>query len=130
MLSKKEKRILALARRAAMRGTYGGIKHGAVLIRGGSIINMACNKSNFCSFGKRFRKTGEGLSTLHAELACILNLDRSTTSGASIYVVRVGNDDEFKMSRPCSMCDAALRHVGVKRVNYTNVEGNLESYKL
>ena len=130
MPSKKEKRILSVAKRVALQGTYGGIKHGAVLTRGGSIINVACNKSNFCSFGTRFRKSGEGTATLHAELACILNLDRSVTSGASIYVVRVDKNDEFKMSRPCSMCEDALRHVGIRKVNYTNVDGDLESYKL
>tara|TARA_Y100000310_G_C20335930_1_gene647499 strand:- start:216 stop:563 length:348 start_codon:yes stop_codon:yes gene_type:complete len=104
--------------------------HGAVLVKGGSIINAAHNKWSYSSFGKRFRERDKGISTLHAELAAVLNLDRSITQGTDIYVVRINKLGEFKMSKPCTMCEAALKHVGIKRIYYTTDDGALECYKL
>jgi tRNA(Arg) A34 adenosine deaminase TadA len=104
--------------------------HGAVLVKGGNIINAAHNKWSYSSFGKRFRERNKGISTLHAELAAVLNLDRSITQGTDIYVVRIDKKGDFKMSKPCSMCETALKHVGIKRVYYTTDDGNLEYYKL
>jgi len=129
-ISKKTRGYLELARRIALQATYGGIKHGAVLVKGGSIINVSYNKENFCSFGNRFRKSTEGKATLHAELGCVLNLDRSITQGTNIYVVRVGKNGDFRLSKPCNMCEAALRHVGVKRAFYTTNDETIECYKL
>ena len=89
MASNKGKdKFIQLARRVALQGSYGGYKHGAVLVKGGSIINVSHNKDKFCSFGSRFRKRDEGTATLHAELGCILNLDRSIRNGTTIYFVR------------------------------------------
>ena len=104
--------------------------HGAVLVKGGNIINAARNKWSYSSFGKRFRERDKGISTLHAELAAVLNLDRSITRGTDIYVVRVDKAGEFRMSKPCSMCETALKHVGIKRIYYTTDDGKLECYKL
>mgnify|MGYP000296549838 FL=1 len=129
-VSKKTSGYLHLARRMAEQSTYGNISHGAVLVKGGSVINASYNKDNSCSFGSRFRDPDRGRATLHAELGCILNLDKSVTQGATIYVVRVGKRGDFKMSKPCPMCNGALKHVGIKKVFYTSDEGTLESYKL
>tara|TARA_Y100000034_G_scaffold75153_1_gene90271 strand:+ start:1036 stop:1383 length:348 start_codon:yes stop_codon:yes gene_type:complete len=104
--------------------------HGAVLVKGGNIINAAHNKWSYSSFGKRFRERDKGISTLHAELATVLNLDRSITQGTDMYVVRVNRAGDFKMSKPCSMCEAALKHVGIKRIYYTTNVGTLKCYKL
>jgi len=114
----------------AQQSDEGRASHGAVLVRGGNIINTGHNKWTYSSFGKRFRHRDRGVSTLHAELATVLNLDRSITQGADIYVVRVNNQGNFKMSKPCLMCDTALRHVGIKRIYYTTDNGDLEYYKL
>ena len=119
-----------VAKRMALQSNYGKIRHGAVLVKGGRIINASCNKANFCSFGQRFRKRSTGIPTLHAELGCILNLDRSVTRGTHIYVVRVGHKDNYMISKPCAMCHAALEHVGVKRVYFTDESGKLEMYKI
>ena len=108
----------------AQQSDEGRACHGAVLVRGGNIINAGHNKWSYSSFGKRFRHRDRGVSTLHAEL------DRSTTQGADIYVVRINNQGNFKMSKPCSRCETALKHVGIKRVYYTTDDGDLEYYKL
>ena len=129
-ISKKTQGDLSLANRMALQSDETRTCHGAVLVKGGNIINAAHNKWSYSSFGKRFRERDKGISTLHAELAAVLNLDRSITQGTDIYVVRVDKAGEFKMSKPCSMCEAALKHVGVKRIYYTTDDSSLEYYKL
>jgi tRNA(Arg) A34 adenosine deaminase TadA len=129
-MSNKTKRYLSVAKRMAQQGDHRRPNHGAVLVKGGNIINAAHNKWSYSSFGKRFRERDKGISTLHAELAAVLNLDRTTTQGTDIYVVRVDKAGEFKMSKPCTMCETALKHVGIKRIYYTTNDGTIECYKL
>jgi len=120
-----------LAKKMALQSEFPESRHGAVLVKGSSVRNMAHNKDNFCSFGKRFQRTHQGRTTVHAELGVILGLDRSITSGATVYVARVGKaDDEYRLSKPCSMCHAALKYVGVKRVVYTIDDDEVGSYRL
>lgn len=117
--SKKKNRYFQLAKRVAEQSDYGRIKHGAILVKGGSVINTAHNKSNFCSFGRKFRASDEGIATLHAELGAILGLPRDVTRGGTIYVVRINREGHFRLSKPCSMCSAALKHCGISRVYYS-----------
>ena len=125
-------RYMDLARRVAQQSAFDGPRHGAVLARGASVINVSKNKNNFCSFGRRFRKGDiqPGHSTVHAELGSILGIDRRKTEGADIYVARVGKKGDFKMSKPCPMCESALRHVGIRRVIYTINNKIAGSYRL
>jgi deoxycytidylate deaminase len=117
--SGKVARFMSLAKNVARQSDFSDYRHGAVLVRGGSIINTSPNKDSFCSFGARFRTNQSGPATVHAEIGAILGLDRSITDGAILYVARIGKSDDFKMSKPCQMCEAALRYVGIKRVIYT-----------
>ena len=122
-LSKTKKRYFDLAKRAAMESTYGKLRHGAVIVKGGSVVSFGFNKSNHCQFGQRFRHMDKGPATQHAEISAILGLPRSATQGADAYVVRINNDCDWRMSKPCPMCEQALRFVGIKRVFYT-VDGS------
>ena len=128
--SKKVDRCFSLARNIAHNSPYGKIRHGAVLTKGGSIINASFNKDNYTSFGSRFRSPLRGHATVHAELGCILGLPRDVTSGTDLYVCRINRKGEFRFSKPCSMCHEALKHVGVKRVYYTTSDNTVEMYKL
>ena len=53
--TKKVRRYFDLARNVAFSSVYGKIRHGALLTKGGSVINTCYNKDKFCSFGTRFR---------------------------------------------------------------------------
>ena len=109
-------RYFKAARKAAHLSAAADYKHGAILVKGGSILNTSPNKNNFCSFGARFRNDLPGIPTLHAELGAILGISREMTAGSTIYVCRVGKSGVFKLSKPCPMCVAAMKHVGIKRV--------------
>ena len=129
-ISKKIKRYFDLGRNVANNSSYGKIRHGAVLIKGGSVINASFNKENYSSFGTRFRDPHRGKATVHAELGCVLGLSRNVTVGADLYVCRINRKGEFRNSKPCAMCHNALKHVGVKRVYYTTNNNTVEMYKL
>jgi deoxycytidylate deaminase len=107
-----------MAARVAEQSSYDSFRHGAVLIKGGSVLNVGANSDNHTSFGQRFR-TEPGRATHHAELACVLGLDRNITQGGTIYVARISKNGEWKNSKPCSMCHEVMSYVGIKRVVYT-----------
>jgi len=130
LIGKRKKRFFDLATRVAENAAQGGYKHGAVLVRGNIVLNASHNKNAYTRFGERFRRRDKGDATHHAELGCILGLDRSITRGADVYVVRVGRSGNLLLSKPCDMCEAALRHVGVRRVYYSLNDGNFEFYRL
>ena len=115
MISNKTKRYLELAKRQAFQSPFSRQRHGAVLVRGGSVINAAFNSSGFNNFGYRFNR----YASRHAELGAVLGLDKSITQGSTVYVVRVNNEGDYQLSKPCKMCLEAMKFCGVKRVVYT-----------
>jgi tRNA(Arg) A34 adenosine deaminase TadA len=124
----KESRCLKLAAKAAEQSGHDIFRHGAVLVRGGSILNIAANSDNHTAFGQRFR-VEPGRATHHAETACVLGLDKAMTQGGVIYAARVNKDGEWKMSKPCSMCHEVMKFVGIKKVVYTVGPDDWDSYK-
>ena len=129
-VTKKINRFFSSAKNVASNSSYGKIRHGALLVKGGSIINACCNKDSYSSFGKRFRSPHRGHATVHAELGCVLGIPRNVTSGADIYVCRINRNGQFRNSKPCAMCHSVLKHVGIKRVYYTTSHNTIEMYKL
>lgn len=128
-LNGRHKRYMILAAKMAENSPSTDYRHGAVLIRGSNIIGLSTNKNRLASFGNRFRERNCGHATHHAELGCVLGLDRSKTTGTTMYVCRIGKSGEMRLSKPCSMCAAALRHVGVKRVFYSIDNKTMGVYK-
>jgi len=126
------KRYLEIARKEAQDSDF--IKrHGAVLVRGGSVINKSCNSKDFSSFMNRFisrnRCRCTPQATRHAELVCVLGLDKSVTAGATMYVVRLGHKGKFMLSKPCSLCQEVMLFTGVRKVIYTVNEHEVEQIK-
>lgn len=126
--SKRNKRFVEIAKKVAEKSSY-KTRHGAVLVKGGSVINFSHNCIDYCAFGNRFRKD-PGPATIHAELGAILGIDKSQTNGATLYVVRLDKNGKMKLSKPCEMCYNALRFVGVKKVIYSIDENHVESCKI
>ena len=129
-LTRRHERMFAFAKRMAELSSYGKFRHGAVLVQHGVVLNSSHNKDKPCSFGSRFRCRTKGQATLHAELGAILNMARDSTENADIYVVRVNYENEFRNSKPCGMCEEAMRFCGIKRVFYSTEAGHFEMMKL
>ena len=129
-LSKKKQRFIELAARVAQQTDFKEYRHGAVLVRGGTVLNTSCNKNKYKAWAGRFRKCQKGHATLHAEIGAILGLDRSMTEGGTVYVVRVGRTGDLKNSKPCPMCEAAMQFVGIKKVVYSSEDGKIETMRI
>ena len=95
----RHKRFVGSATKAAQDSTFPDYRHGAVLVRGGSIVNSAYNKNDTIAWAHRFRSRDCGRATHHAELGAILGMDRNKTSGATVYVVRIGKRGDLVWSR-------------------------------
>jgi len=119
VVTKRHRRHLDLAKRVAHNSSFEDYRHGAVLARGKSVINASANKNSYKSWWQRFRHRDCGYATQHAELGCILGVDRSLTQGATVYVARIGKLGDLRYSKPCPMCQSAMKHVGIREVIYT-----------
>lgn len=115
----KQRRYLEKARKIAMQSDSPDYRHGAILVKGGSVINTSCNDLRHVNWGNRFRNNACGHATQHAELGAVLGIARDVTHNSVIYVARVGRMGDFRLSKPCPMCMAVMKHVGVKKVVYT-----------
>lgn len=116
-MSRHEGRIKQ-AVRVAQGSTYRW-KHGAVVVRGGRVIGFAPNK---------FRNSPNVDSdnvTDHAEAAIIRELLKNYTDlrGGVIYIARISNAGEVRMSRPCVNCMKLIVEAGIKEIVYTNDVG-------
>lgn len=129
-LFQRNKKFFEMAKKIAITSEYGKFKHAAILVHQGVILNSSPNKNKVCSFGKRFRPANKGIATLHAELGAILNMPKEVTKGADVYVVRVNCDGLYRNSKPCIMCQEAMRFCGIKRVFYSTEDGTFERMKL
>ena len=89
------------------------MRHGCIVVLGGSVQSVGVNKRTNDPY---IHKNLHWLSE-HAEMAALRRCKR--TKGATIYVARVNNAGEQRMSRPCHKCMKLLREAGIKRIVYT-----------
>lgn len=89
------------------------MRHGAVVILGGSVQGLGINKRTNDPY------THKNLHWLseHAEMAALRRSKR--TEGAVIYVSRVNKRGQERMSRPCPKCMKLLKAKGIKKIVYT-----------
>jgi len=80
-------------------------------------------------FRKRYPNSKVTHHEIHAEVDLVLNL-RHGPPPEKIHVVRFLKDGTLTMARPCIHCQNFLRHAGVRRVRYTNWDGQWEEMKL
>ena len=119
--SKKEERILSLASEQALKSRELK-KHGAVFVINGKVVSQGFNKP------AAKKRDFSRLTTIHAENSAIIQFIRRMPRLASysrisgtLYIVRVGNDDCYKKSKPCCLCTPFLEGVPfVKEVVYSD----------
>ena len=128
-LTGRHKRNMELAAKLASQSSNPDYRHGALLLRGSNIIGLSTNKNRHSWFGNRFRERDCGHATHHAELGCILGIDRRKTMGSVMYVCRIGKNGDLRLSKPCTMCQSVLRYVGVKKVYYSIDNKTMGVYK-
>jgi deoxycytidylate deaminase len=64
---------------------------------------------------------------MHAEMDVL----RFAQPGDELEVLRFKKcDHELTMARPCSTCMSLIREAGIKRLRYTNWDGNWEELRV
>jgi dCMP deaminase len=114
-LSKREKSFLNLASKIAESSTMKK-KHGAVVVRSGRVLAVGVN---------RFRNHPSQIETHRIKEDCSIHaevdaLNRCDPRGATLYVARINNRGEHRMSRPCPLCARVIKEAGIKKIVWSN----------
>lgn len=114
-----------LARNESLKTNH-RIKVGAVLVRHGKPISVGRNIPNKShALIRRYSR----FQMIHAEIDCMVGIDRHLLNGSTMYVYREHSDGTVAMSKPCPICEMFLRNYGVKKVFYT-VENNFKMMRI
>lgn len=101
-------------------------QHGAVIVRAGSVLAAGYNNDRaHPSWG------GGPFDAIHAEAAAI-RMARSkgcSLEGATLYVVRY-HESGMRMSRPCPDCMDKIREAGIKKIVYSDRDGDIKHEKV
>jgi len=92
------------------------MKHGAVIVRGGSVLATGMNKDR----NHPTIVSSEHIKihcSVHAEIDALKKVD--DPRGATIYVARVNRRGQERNSRPCPSCYSAIKNSGIKKIIYT-----------
>jgi tRNA(Arg) A34 adenosine deaminase TadA len=127
--SQKQYRYIELAMRAAHHSEF-NFKHGAVLVKSGTVVNCSFNETVYSSFATRFQRKQKWIGTRHAEVNVVLGIGRALTNGADLYVVRINSHGGMSLSAPCPMCRDLMQFVGIRRVFYSIDDENIGMIRL
>ena len=116
MLSRREQAFLSVARYLASK-SEARQKHGAVIVRGGSVVGTGFNKD---------RNHPDNVSPEHIKTHCSVHAEVEAirdagwnVRGAVLYVARINNNGEDRYSKPCDRCNAVIEETQIKKVIYT-----------
>lgn len=108
----------------SQRSTLERAQIGAVLVKSGRVLAKGYNKIN------RYQgtiKSGHWKTSLHAEMACLLNLMKlgniEDAQGATMFVARHRRNGSTGLAYPCKDCFEIIRSFGIKKVVFTIDEG-------
>lgn len=128
-LSNSQRSYLNLALNIARENTSRH-KHGAVLVKGGSIIALGASRSknNFPFTDKEFNEL-RGKFNDHAEDVALRQVNYDAT-GMVLYVARAhrGTNDPM-YSKPCPYCQGLIAASNVKTVIYTTTPNHVRRAK-
>ena len=119
--------ILKLAIEEAEKSNCRRYYIGAVVSKSGAILGSGHNAKRAHSIHKKYQIWA---GSLHAEQAAVLGLDWSKLKGASILVVRITKGGNFSLARPCPTCFGLLNHIGIKKLFYTDRNGQIQFERL
>lgn len=114
-MTKRDRAWLDFAVRVA-HNSDANKRHGCVIVKGGNVLSTGYNKY----VNKPFFVSPEHMDrcSVHAEVAAIRKA-RGKVKGATIYVARINNRGEERMSAPCSGCQTELDRYGIRKAVWT-----------
>lgn len=116
--------ILKKAIEEAEKSEYYPYKIGAVIFKGSRILGYGHNAIR--SFNKIPSKYKKWENSLHAEQKAIFSCsDLTKLKGSSILVIRISKSGKMRMAKPCDMCEATIKHFGIREVLYSGEDGEI-----
>jgi deoxycytidylate deaminase len=117
---------MTLAISVADKSDHDKWRLGSVVWRGGSVLSTGFNRVKNDPFvlenEKHFR------CTVHAEADAIRNAGDSF--GAKLFVARVTPGGNLALAKPCSRCMDIIRECGIKKVYYTDENGEWTFFRV
>ena len=98
----------------------------AILRRGKSVIKVGENTFKTHPRFKRIYPDGTHGSHMHAEM----NVLRFAKPGDTLEVLRFKKSGGRAMAKPCEQCMKHIRESGIKKVRYTNSDGEWETMRI
>lgn len=114
------------ARKIALNNNHS--YHIVAFVKKGSGFIFGTN-SERCSakFARRHPDGSVGYH-LHAEMALINKLDIGDVD--EIHVIRFRKNGDMTMARPCKYCQKFLKRHGIRKVKYTDWDGNWDCMRI
>lgn len=118
-----KQKFFDLAAKLAQQSTHHSHKFGCVIVDKDKIVSVGTNKI------KTHPKSGHRFNMLHSELSALFTAKFKDLKGCTAYVYRETNCGATRLAKPCSICEAALREAGIRKVYYTTDSGyEMEKY--
>jgi deoxycytidylate deaminase len=108
MITSRDIRYYELALKVA-RNSDCPSKHGAVIVRGGNVLSLACNRNVSHPVTVRHKPFA---TSIHAEQRALV-LAQTDCRYATLYSARANG---YHIGRPCAMCAELMRDVGINSV--------------
>ena len=120
--SRRDYRFAELAATEAKRSDC-LMQHGCVAVKNGRIFGRGCNNYRTrCKDGFI-----QNCMTCHAEMSALREVNKLNINfkKISLYIVRVDHNNSLKSSAPCVDCMKHILRLKIKRIIYSNGNGEL-----
>jgi cytidine deaminase len=118
--------IISVLKKTAMKSSVNS-RHSAALINN----NNGIYKAFYNKFIKKIRikDNKDFFITIHAEISAVCNhIDKKNIKGMDIIVIRIDKlGKRLQNSRPCNTCIIKLKKLGIRKVFYSTINGDIVS---
>lgn len=104
--------------------THSRYRIGASLFIGKRLVSIGWNQN------KTHPKTNSIFRWQHAELNCLVGTSKIDLYKATMFVVRINNKGQYKVSKPCKECMSFIMASGIKKVWFINRASKKELIRL
>lgn len=120
----RTQRGLKTAAEAAQLSTHSRYRLGAALFLGRRLISIGWNQN-------KTHPTQQSIFRWqHAELSCLIGVNKKNLSNATMYVVRIIRNGSYRVSKPCGDCQRILRATGLRKVVYINRQLKIKTMRM
>lgn len=129
-------RVIEMARALKPLKSTGKPFHVTACYRKNKLLSIGCNDYRHLHPERRFGKYvanktgGKYIPGRHSEIAAVMNAGEDDFSNITFINVRINNNDEVDIAKPCPNCYRVLaEQLGFKSIIYTTADGGIDFIK-